>query len=152
MSVLLQYHTIAICYKSLSVGCLWSILLRHYRSFINTSVSDVSRRLSTGVLSTMRLRFLDLTCSIVKKCTLTHVRVYKHQAHFSCEIFQFEKPFFDNKFQKLSAVSNTVSIAHFYSKMLCYFQSKVPIAGWEINLGSKSDNFPPTTQPWLQQS
>jgi len=57
MNASLNYFTIAIYYKYLSMGCLWSRLLWHYRSFSNTSVMVASRRLSSSVSSAIRFLF-----------------------------------------------------------------------------------------------
>jgi len=65
-----NYYTTANYYKSLSVGCLWSRLLWHYRS---SSVAT-SRRLSSSVSSAIQfvLRF-DLLNR--RKCTHFHTRM-----------------------------------------------------------------------------
>ena len=46
---IIKQKQIAIYYKSLSVGCMWSRFLWYHRYFINTSVSGASRRLSSSV-------------------------------------------------------------------------------------------------------
>jgi len=83
IDIITQYQ-IALYYKYLSVGCLWSRLLWYYRSFVNIPVLLVpSQRLSSSVEfvchSTSVFRF-DLLRS--RKRTVTHVCASKHRVHF----------------------------------------------------------------------
>jgi len=56
------------------MGCLWSKLLWHYRSFNNTHVDVASQRLSSSVSSAIQILFLDVTCFIVEN-VLSHTYV-----------------------------------------------------------------------------
>jgi len=55
----------------------------------------------------------------LRKCPFTHGCAPKHQVHFSAKSFSFEYLVLLTNLQKLSAVSNTVIIVHFYQKMFC---------------------------------
>jgi len=58
-----NYHTIAIYYECLSVGCLWSRPLWRYRSYIKPNMLVVgSLRLLSSVSCATRFVFLGLTC------------------------------------------------------------------------------------------
>jgi len=73
-----------------------------------------SRRLSSIVLSAIQFLFLDLTCFIVEN-VLSHTYVFPNiKCIFSAKSFTLENLTLLPNFQKLFAVSNTVSIVHFY--------------------------------------
>jgi len=55
--------------------CLWSRLLWHYRSFINTNVSG--SKSETSVPPAIRFLFLHFTCFIVEN-VFSHVCISKH--------------------------------------------------------------------------
>ena len=95
---------IAISYKSLSVGCLWSRLLWNYRSIINTSFSGASRRLSSSVSSVIRFLFLDLTSFIVEN-VLSHTYVFPNiECIFSAKSLSLANLSLLTNFQKLSSL------------------------------------------------
>ena len=111
------------------MGCLWSRLSRQYRSYINTSASGI-------------IQCFVYHSIFVFRFDLLHRRNFPH-AHVcvnidcnfianSCSLKNLSSL---TNFQKLSAVSKTVSIVHVHWKMLCLFQSKLPIAGMGDQFG-----------------
>jgi len=73
-----------------------------------------SRRLSSSALSAIHFPFLDLTCFIVEN-VLLHTYVFPNiECIFGAKSFILGNLILLINFQKLTAVSNTVSIVHFY--------------------------------------
>jgi len=106
-----NYHKIAMYYNCLSVGCLWLRLLWHRRFIVNTSVSGASYRLSSSVSSA--IGFLFWLASLQKMYSHTHVFT-KIECIFSAKSFSLGNLSLLTSFQKLSTISNTVIIVHFY--------------------------------------
>jgi len=72
---------IAVYYKSVSVGYLWSSLLRHYHPLSLGLPVLASRRLSYSVSSAFRFLLLDLTCFILET-VLLHTNVFQTSSAF----------------------------------------------------------------------
>jgi len=58
---IIKQKQIAICGKSLSVGCLWRLILWHYHCFISTNVSGSKSDAIVQCFVCLRFLFLDLT-------------------------------------------------------------------------------------------
>ena len=89
----------------------------------------------SNVSSAIRFMLSNLTCFIVENL-FTHTHVFLNiDCIFSAKSFSLKNLCSLTNFQKLSAVSNTISIVHFYWKMLCLFQLKLPTAGMGNQFG-----------------
>jgi len=97
-----------------------------------------SLRLSFGVSSAIRFVFLGLTCFIAVMYPHTSICFQISRAFFRAKSFCLRNLSLMTSVWKLSTVCNTVSIVHFYQKMLCLFQLKLPIAGMGNCFGSRA--------------
>jgi len=104
-------------------GMPWPRLRWQYRSLITTSASGIVQCFICHWISVFRF---DLPHR--RKFTHAHVCV-NIECNFSAKSFTLKNLSSLTNFQKLSAVSNNICIAHFYWKILCLSQLKLPIAG-----------------------
>jgi len=111
---------------------LWSRLPWQYRSLIITSASGIVQCFICHWISVFRF---DLPHR--RKFAHAHVCV-NIEFNFSAKSFTLKNLSSLTNFQKLSAVSNNVCIVHFYWKMLCLFQLKLPIAEMGNQLGRRA--------------
>jgi len=83
--------SIKICYKSLSVRCLWLRLTGHYRLFNNTSILEVaSQGLMVWFFICHSISFFRFDLLHRRKCAPIHLCASKHQANFNVKSFCLE--------------------------------------------------------------